>query len=67
MPDGTWTFNQTQILDNSSFTLVIRSESTLPEVNKFVSSANKKGSEYLQTETRSFIYSRNNIGPKIEP
>ena len=67
MPDGTWTFNQTQILDNSSFTLVIRSESTLPEVNKFVSSANKKGIEYLQTEKRSFIYSRNNIGPKIEP
>ena len=49
------TFNHTEIFDNSSLTLAIRSESTFPEVNKFVSSANKNGREYLQTETRPFI------------
>ena len=55
------------IFYNSKFTTSIRQETSVREQKILVSSANNVSSKTFDTLHRSFIYIKNNRGPKIDP
>ena len=62
-----FTFSHFAISFNSVFSIHSISSRFFPFWNKFESSAKKIGIVYLQTLARSFIYTKNNKGPKMDP
>ena len=67
LKDNLFTFNHCDIFCSSSLVWYWSTDQSLPLENKFELFANKKGIVYLHTLAKSFIYDKNNTGPKIEP
>ena len=65
--ESLFAFNHKEISFNSLFMVLMIKSGSLPLINKLLSSANNIGNVHSQTEARSFMYIRNNRGPRIDP
>ena len=65
--DNLFALNQFDTFINSELTISFNFHISLPEKNKFVSSANNMNSRRSEQFTISFIYRIKSNGPKMDP
>ena len=54
-------------MGNSLLAILSISSMVFPDIAKLVSSANRTGINFVNISPRSFMYAKNNKGPKIDP